>query len=81
MPDSRSLIILICLGISGTTGQLFMTKAYRCAPGGEVAIYGYFSIVFSMIMQLLFFDSMPHAAVFAGAALIIIAAIGVRTCK
>jgi len=71
MPDFRTLVFLFCIGISGTAGQLFMTTAYRHAPGGEVAIYGYLSVIFSMSWQVLLFNSIPHAAVFAGAALIL----------
>lgn len=72
MPDLKPLVFLFCIGISGTAGQLFMTKAYRCAPGGEVAIYGYLSVVFSMLWQIFLFDSMPVAAVFIGAGLILL---------
>jgi drug/metabolite transporter (DMT)-like permease len=72
MPDLRSLIFLFCIGISGAAGQLFMTSAYRYAPGGEVAIYGYLSVVFSMIMQTVFFDSIPDTAVLIGAGLILL---------
>ena len=72
LPDFKSLVFLLCIGLSGTAGQLLMTKAYRCAPGGEVAIYGYLSVVFSMSFQILFFDSVPGAAVFIGAGLILI---------
>ncbi len=72
MPDLKSLVFLLCIGISGTAGQLFMTKAYRCAPGGEVAIYGYLSVIFSMSFQILIFDSVPDSAVFIGAGLILI---------
>lgn len=72
MPDLKPLVFLLCIGISGTAGQLFMTKAYRCAPGGEVAIYGYLSVVFSMLWQILLFDSMPVAAVFIGVGLILL---------
>jgi drug/metabolite transporter (DMT)-like permease len=70
--DFKPLVFLFCIGISGTAGQLFMTKAYRCAPGGEVAIYGYISVVFAMLWQILLFDSMPVAAVFIGAGLILL---------
>lgn len=72
VPDFKSFVFLFCIGISGTAGQLLMTKAYRCAPGGEVAIYGYLSVVFSMLWQILIFDSVPVAAVFIGAGLILL---------
>jgi len=71
MPDLRSFVFLFCIGISGTAGQLFMTSAYRHAPGGEVAVYGYLSVIFSMVMQILIFDSIPDIAVFIGAGLIL----------
>lgn len=72
MPRPAELLFLLGIGLSGTAGQLFMTRAYRFAPGGEVAIYGYLSVVFSMAWQLLFFDSVPEAAVFIGAGLILL---------
>ena len=71
-PNLLSMLFLLFIGLSGTAGQLFMTKAYRCAPGGEVAVYGYLSVVFSMAWQIIFFDSAPSTAVMAGAALIIL---------
>jgi drug/metabolite transporter (DMT)-like permease len=72
IPDSGSLILLICIGIFGAAGQLFMTAAYRYAPGGKVAIYSYLSVVFSMLWQIMFFSSIPSIAVFAGATLILL---------
>ena len=72
IPDSRSLILLLCIGIFGAAGQLLMTTAYRYAPGGKVAIYGYLSVTFSMLWQIAFFNSIPSIAVFAGAGLILL---------
>ena len=72
VPDIKSLVFLLCIGLSGTAGQLLMTKAYRYAPGGEVAIYSYLSVVFAMTFQILFFDSIPDTAVFIGAGLILV---------
>jgi drug/metabolite transporter (DMT)-like permease len=71
MPGFRDFAYLLGIGICGAAGQLFMTQAYRCAPGGEVAVYGYLSVVFSMAWQVFFFDSIPTAAVFAGGALVL----------
>lgn len=72
IPDWRSLLCLLGIGLAGAAGQLLMTKAYRCAPGGQVAIYGYLSVLFSMVWQTVFFSSVPEAAVFAGAGLILL---------
>jgi len=72
MPDGRSLLLLAMIGVFGASGQLLMTAAYRCAPGGQVAIYGYLSLLFSIGWQAAFFDSFPEAAVIAGAGLILL---------
>ena len=72
VPDTVELLFLLCIGLSGAAGQLFMTSAYRCAPGGEVAIYGYLSVIFSVIWQMIFFGSVPETAVLAGAGLILL---------
>ncbi len=72
IPDMKSLLCLIGIGLAGVSGQLLMTTAYRCAPGGQVAIYGYLSVIFSMVWQTVFFGSVPEAVIFAGGALVLL---------
>lgn len=72
LPDPRSLVLLVCIGIFGATGQLLMTTAYRYAPGGKVAIFGYLSVVFSMVWQTIFFRAIPDPTIFIGGGLVLL---------
>lgn len=71
IPGTTDLLLLLAIGISGVLGQILMTFAYRYAPGGEVAIYGYLSVVFSIIWQMLIWNSIPSAFVTGGAVLVL----------
>lgn len=71
IPDRNSLLLLGGIGVFGAIGQLLMTMAYRCAKGGEVAIYSYLSVLFAIAWQTLFFDKPPHSGVFIGGGLVI----------
>lgn len=71
IPDRNSLFLLIGIGVFGAIGQLLMTMAYRCAKGGEVAIYSYLSVLFAIVWQIAFFGNLPHNGVFIGGGLVI----------
>lgn len=71
-PGPLDMLFLSGIGLAGAAGQLFMTRAYRYAPGGEVAIYGYLSVVFSVVWQTAFFGSVPETAVLVGAGLVLL---------
>ncbi|MCK4614280.1 MAG: DMT family transporter, partial [Thermoplasmata archaeon] len=51
-PDPHQLAILLGMGLLGLGGQHLMTTAYRYAQAGEVAIYGYSHLIFSMILGM-----------------------------
>jgi drug/metabolite transporter (DMT)-like permease len=72
IPDFKDFLSLLGIGLCGAAGQLFMTRAYRFAPGGEVAVYGYLSVVFSLFWQMAFFHSIPGPALLAGAGLVLV---------
>ncbi|OPL18000.1 MAG: hypothetical protein AVO35_07515 [Candidatus Aegiribacteria sp. MLS_C] len=72
LPGPLDLLFLFGIGIAGAAGQLFMTRAYRYAPGGEAAIYGYLSVVFSVVWQVVLFGSVPETVVLAGAGLVLL---------
>ena len=56
LPSFEEFVILGALGVGGVVGQLSVTAAYRYAPGGEVAIYNYLGVAFSMLWQVGFFE-------------------------
>jgi len=71
IPAGKAVLFpLLGIGLAGVFGQVLMTTAYRHAPGGRVAIYGYLSVVFSVIWQIAFFREVPSVFVLAGALLV-----------
>lgn len=72
IPSLQQLIILIILALSALIAQLFMTSAYRYAPAGELAIYTYSNIVFSIIFSVVIWSDLPDSLSLLGAALIIL---------
>ena len=73
VPAPAEAAALLGIGAAGAAGQLLMTAAYRHAPGGEVAIYGYLSVVYASVWQPLFFGSRPGSAILLGTLLVIMA--------
>lgn len=70
MPTGATIIPLLGIGIAGVLGQILMTTAYRFAPGGKVAVYGYLSVVFSVLWQISVFREVPSMMVLGGAFLV-----------
>lgn len=75
IPDTTTLIMLICTGLLGGTGQLFLTEALRRAPVAVVAPFDYTQLVWACIIGYLVWDEIPRTATVAGA--VVVAASGV----
>ncbi|TXH20198.1 MAG: DMT family transporter [Gammaproteobacteria bacterium] len=75
IPDLTTLVMLICTGLLGGTGQLFLTEALRRAPVAVVAPFDYTQLVWACIIGFLVWDEIPRAATIAGA--LVVAASGV----
>ena len=71
MPTGSEALLLILIGLSAVTAQIFMTSAYRYAPAGELAIYTYSNIVFSIIFSIVIWSDFPDAYSLIGALLIV----------
>ncbi len=67
--------LLILLGIVGTFGQLFLTKAYTLAPASRVGPFTYSSIVFASIIGWIFWEEKITLLTVSGAMLIIFAGV------
>ena len=72
-PKGLEIPLLLGTGLFGVAGQLLMTAAFRHAPGGEVAMYGYMSVVYSIVWQLAFWGVMPSVSTAVGASLVLAA--------
>lgn len=64
-------LYIILMGITGTLGQYFMTKAFMLAPAGIVTPIDYAKIIFSLFLGIYLGDSLPSLQASIGIALVI----------
>ena len=55
----RSMICLICAGISACVGQFGITRAYVYAPAKEISVYDYTQVIFAAVFGFFLFDQIP----------------------
>ena len=75
IPSSSEWALLLLLGIVGTCGQFFLTKAYQIAPASQVGPFTYSSLLWASLAGWYFWSEFPTIQTLIGAALIIIAGI------
>lgn len=75
IPTGHEAILLVTAGLLGGLGQIFLTSAYRFAPASVVAPFDYASMVFAIVIGLVFFDEIPDARTLMGAGLVIAAGV------
>ncbi|MGM0378710.1 MAG: DMT family transporter [Bacillota bacterium] len=71
IPTLKQFILLSMIALSALIAQLFMTNAYRHAPAGELAIYSYLNIIFSLIFGIIIWSEVPGILTFTGAIFIL----------
>jgi len=71
IPTGTEALLLILIGLAAVTAQIFMTSAYRYAPAGELAIYTYSNIIFSIIFSIVIWSDLPDSYSLIGAILIV----------
>lgn len=71
IPSITEAFLLTVIALSALIAQLFMTNAYAHAPAGELAIYSYANIIFSIIFGIIFWFEIPDTLSLLGAGLII----------
>ena len=59
------------IALFGTAGITMMTQAFRFAPAAVVAPFDYTALIWATLMGWLFWDEIPDAITYAGAAVII----------
>ncbi len=77
MPTVIEWFWLFGTGFFASIGQFMVTMAYKYAPAGEVSVYNYSSIVFSIIVGFLLWRELPDLYSFVGGLIIIIIAYGI----
>jgi drug/metabolite transporter (DMT)-like permease len=53
LPGGKALLMLLGVGVSATTGQLFLTKAFAAGPPTRVALVGLTQIPLAMLLDVL----------------------------
>mgnify|MGYP002712781522 CR=1 FL=1 len=75
MPDAKTAVLLVTIGLLGGLGQILLTSAYRYADASLVAPFEYVSMLLAIVIGWTIFSEAPTATMLAGAALIMVAGI------
>ncbi len=65
------------LALLGVGGHFLLTWAFARAPAGVLAMVDYLALPYAALLGFMFFGEVPAPAVWAGAALIVVACLGV----
>ena len=70
-PDLSTLPWLAAIGLSGTVGQLLMTRAYQVANPGQVGPFTYATVIYAALLGWMFWNEVVVITTLIGSALII----------
>ena len=71
LPHGVDIVSLVMIAITGAFGQIFLTYAYRLGPASEITIYDQFSVVFAIVLRVLFLNQIPTLRTTVGGFLIV----------
>lgn len=74
-PRESAVPLCLAMVVSGTLGQLAMTRAYQLAPAARVGPFIYGSVAFAALFDWLLFGHHPDGPSSAGTALVVIAGV------
>lgn len=75
LPDLKSGLILLSVGIFAAIGQIALTYAYKLAPASEVSVYDYSNIIFSSLIGYIFLKEKLRWLEILGIVIIIVSSI------
>jgi drug/metabolite transporter (DMT)-like permease len=67
--------LLVCSGLFGGLGQIFLTSSYRYADASLVAPFDYTSMILALGIGYFVFDEVPTGTMLLGAAIVILAGV------
>jgi drug/metabolite transporter (DMT)-like permease len=70
--EPLTLLLLLGVGISGTLGQVFLTKAYAAGAPSRVAVVGLTQVVFAMGIDVAIWGRLLTPPILAGFALVMV---------
>ena len=71
MPDGKTLMLLIIVGLTGGVGQILMTQSYRYADASTIAPFDYANMIWAILFGYLLFSEVPLPQVLIGAVVVI----------
>lgn len=74
-PDKLEWLCVVAMGLAGTFGQQFLTRAYMLAPAGIVAPIDYTRIIWGVVLGLFLGDKFPDLSTGVGILLILVSGI------
>lgn len=74
-PTLLDLALMCLTGCCAFIGQLFLTKAYQCAPAATVSPFNYTGLIWAVIFGYLLWDEQPTPHIVCGAAIVMVAGI------
>ena len=69
--DPSTLLLLAGVGLTGTVGQVFLTKAYAAGVPSEIAVISLTQVIFGLILDITFWGRAMPPASLLGMALIL----------
>ncbi len=72
-PTEGDLLQLAATGFFAFFGQLYVTKAYQCAPAATISPFNYTSLLWAVLFGYLYFHELPTPQILAGALVVILA--------
>lgn len=70
-PGLLALVMLLVVGISATSGQIFLTKAFAVGPPAQVSVLGLTQVGFSMLLEMLFYGRAFSSSTLLGLLLVV----------
>ena len=75
IPNLKDFILLVLIGVTGGSANLFLTQSYKLSEVSLVAPLKYLSLVFAVIFGYLIWNEIPTLKTLIGALLVILASL------
>ena len=75
MPNFQDFILLVLIGVTGGSANLFLTQSYKLSEVSLVAPLKYLALIFAIIFGYFIWNEIPTAKTLIGASLVIFASL------
>jgi len=75
MPNFQDFILLVLIGVTGGSANLFLTQSYKLSEVSLVAPLKYLALIFAIIFGYLIWNEIPTIKTLIGASLVVLASL------